>query len=79
MVVLALAPESGALYGRETISWDVNRRWFPLIGGPPGCDPAGVLPQVAAGVANYSEFRTNPIGRLDHTLDAMLTISFAAP
>ncbi len=75
----AIRPADGALYGAETVSWDVNRRWFPLIGGPRAailqvCDPA-----VAAGVANYSAFRTNPIGRLDHTLDAMLTISFASP
>ena len=79
MVSSALAPESGALYGRETISWDVNRRWFPLIGGPRAAILQVCHPKVAAGVANYSEFRTNPIGRLDHTLDAMLTISFAAP
>lgn len=74
-----IRPADGALYGSETVSWNVNRRWFPLIGGPRAailqvCDPA-----VAAGVANYSTFRTNPLGRLDHTLDAMLTISFSTP
>lgn len=79
MANAAVEPATGALYGRESISWEVNRRWFPLIGGPRAailqtCDPA-----VAAGVANYSAFRTNPLGRLDHTLDAMLTISFASP
>lgn len=79
MVDAAIEPADGALYGRDTVSWEVNRRWFPLIGGPRAailqvCDPA-----VAAGVANYSTFRTNPLGRLDHTLDAMLTISFSTP
>lgn len=74
-----VAPASGALYGRDTVSWDVNRRWFPLIGGPRAAILQVCDPLVAAGVANHSEFRTNPIGRLDHTLDAMLTISFASP
>ncbi|MBS1838053.1 MAG: DUF2236 domain-containing protein, partial [Actinobacteria bacterium] len=74
-----LEPAPGALYSRDTVSWDVNRRWFPLIGGPRAAILQVCDPRVAAGVADHSAFRTNPIGRLDHTLDAMLTISFASP
>lgn len=73
-----IGPADGALYGRDTVSWDVNRRWFPLIGGPRAAILQVCDPRVAAGVADHSAFRTNPLGRLDHTLDAMLTISFAS-
>lgn len=74
-----IRPADGALYGRDTVSWEINRRWFPLIGGPRAAILQVCHPAVAAGVANYSTFRTNPLGRLDHTLDAMLTISFSTP
>lgn len=36
-------------------------------------------PKVAAGVAQFSSYRTDPLGRLERTMDAMLTIGFGSP
>lgn len=79
MAKVTVRPAPGALFGRDSLSWDVNRTWFPLIGGPRAAILQVCEPRVAAGVASYSTFRTDPFGRLDRTLDAMLTISFAGP
>lgn len=72
-------PAQGALFDRESLAWRLNSRSFVLLGGPRAailqvCDPG-----VAAGVAAFSTYRTDPIGRLERTLDAMLAISFAGP
>lgn len=72
-------PARGALYDARSLAWQVNRQWFVLLGGPRAailqvCDPG-----VAAGVASFSNYRTDPLGRLERTLDAMLAISFGSP
>ena len=79
MVKPVLRPHDGALYGESSASWQVNRHWFPLLGGARAAILQVCDPRVAAGVASYSTYKTDPFGRLDRTLDAMLTISFAAP
>ena len=72
-------PAPGAIWSDDTLSWRLNSRWFVLLGGARAailqvCDPG-----VAAGVASYSTYRTDPLGRLERTLDAMLAISFGSP
>jgi uncharacterized protein (DUF2236 family) len=72
-------PAPGALYDGDSLSWRFNSQWLVLLGGPRAailqvCDPG-----VAAGVAEFSAYRTDPFGRLERTLDAMLTISFGPP
>lgn len=72
-------PAEGALYSGSSITWRFNSRSFVLLGGPRAailqiCDPG-----VAAGVAAYSTYRTDPLGRLERTLEAMLAISFGGP
>ncbi|MEZ5348200.1 MAG: oxygenase MpaB family protein [Microthrixaceae bacterium] len=73
------SPVRGALYGRDSLSWRFNSQSFVLLGGPRAailqvCDPG-----VASGVASYSTYRTDPLGRLERTLEAMLVISFGSP
>lgn len=79
MVRPVIRPHEGALYDESSSSWQVNRHMFPLLGGARAAILQVCDPRVAAGVASYSTFRTDPFGRLDRTLDAMLTISFASP
>ncbi len=79
MVKSALRPDDEALFDEASLSWRVNRNWFPLLGGARAAILQVCDPLVAAGVASYSTFKTDPFGRLDRTLDAMLTISFASP
>lgn len=79
MVKPVLRPDNDALFAASSLSWQINRNWFPLLGGARAAILQVCDPRVAAGVASYSTFRTDPFGRLDRTLDAMLTISFASP
>lgn len=76
---MGAGPARGALYDRSSLSWRMNSQSFVLLGGPRAailqvCDPG-----VAAGVADFSAYATDPFGRLERTLDAMLTISFGTP
>ena len=72
-------PASGAMHDRHTLSWQLNSRWFVLIGGARAAIMQVADPKVAAGVAQYSAYRTDPLGRLERTMDAMLTIGFGTP
>ncbi len=72
-------PASDAMHSSATLSWRLNSRWFVLLGGARAAIMQVADPKVAAGVAQYSSFRTDPLGRLDRTMDAMLTIGFGTP
>jgi uncharacterized protein (DUF2236 family) len=72
-------PAPDALYGADSLAWRMNRQSFVLLGGPRAailqvCDPG-----VAAGVAEFSSYGTDPLGRLERTLESMLAISFGSP
>lgn len=71
-------PASGAMHDRHTLSWQLNSRWFTLIGGARAAIMQVAEPKVAAGVAQFSAYRTDPLGRLERTMDAMLTIGFGS-
>ncbi|MEZ5237595.1 MAG: oxygenase MpaB family protein [Microthrixaceae bacterium] len=67
------------MHGPESLSWRFNSQSFVLLGGPRAailqvCDPG-----VAAGVAEFSSYRTDPLGRLERTLESMLAIGFGTP
>ncbi len=72
-------PAPGAMWSDDTWSWRLNSRWFVLLGGARAAILQVCDPQVAAGVAAYSSYRTDPLGRLERTLDAMLAIGFGSP
>jgi len=72
-------PAPGAMHGAHTLSWQLNSGWVVLLGGPRAAIMQVADPAVAAGVAQYSTFRTDPLGRLERTLDAMLTVGFGSP
>jgi len=72
-------PASGAMHDRHSLSWRLNSRWFVLLGGARAAIMQVAEPKVAAGVAQYSAYRTDPLGRLERTMDAMLTIGFGTP
>ncbi|MHB1137865.1 MAG: oxygenase MpaB family protein [Microthrixaceae bacterium] len=72
-------PARGALHDRASWSWRLNSSWFVLIGGARAAIMQVADPKIGAGVAAYSTYRTDPLGRLERTLDAMLTIGFGTP
>ncbi len=72
-------PATGAMWGADSLSWEYGSRWFNLVGGPRAAIMQTCDPKVAAGVAQYSSYRTDPFGRLERTMDAMLAISYGTP
>lgn len=71
-------PAPGALYDERSLSWRMNSSWTVLIGGARAAIMQVAEPKVGAGVSEFSTYRTDPFGRLERTLEAMLTIGFGA-
>lgn len=72
----ATAPDPG-LYGPHSEAWRLNREAMLLLGaGPRALLLQLAHPMVAAGVAEHSDFRTDPWARLAGTLRSYLTIVY---
>jgi uncharacterized protein (DUF2236 family) len=57
--------------------WRLSRENALLLGGPAAAILQVAHPEIAAGVAAHSGFRTDAFGRLHRTLEAVYTITFA--
>ena len=66
-----------SLFGPSSVTWRVNREMTLLLGGGRALLMQVAHPLVAAGVAEHSHFREQPLQRLRQTLDLTLTITFA--
>jgi len=66
------------LFGPGTAAWRVNREGVVLAGGTCALLMQLAHPAVAAGVAQHSNFRADPFGRLGRTLRASYAIGFGA-
>ncbi len=65
------------LYGPASEAWALNREAMLLLGaGPRALLLQLAHPQVAAGVADHSDFRSDPWRRLQGTLDSYLRIVY---
>ena len=67
------------LFGPETLTWRINRENALLIGGGRALVLQVAHPLVAAGVAQHSNYRQDPFGRLQRTLEVTTTIVFGSP
>lgn len=67
-----------ALYGSTSLTWQVSTRWTSLLGGQRALLMQVAHPSVGAGVADHSDFSSDPFGRLDRTLNAVMTIGFGS-
>ncbi len=74
-VTSELDDEAG-LFGPDSVFWRVWREQAQLLGGGRAILLQLAHPMVAAGVAQHSDFQSDPLGRLNRTLDTMLTIVF---
>jgi uncharacterized protein (DUF2236 family) len=63
-------------YGPDSITWRLARERVMLLGGPRALLLQVAHPLVAAGVAEFSSFRSDPALRLRRTLDATLSMAF---
>jgi uncharacterized protein (DUF2236 family) len=67
------------LFGPESEAWRLDREAMLLLGaGPRALLLQLAHPQVAAGVANHSDFRADPWRRLDGTLRSILRIIYGS-
>jgi len=70
-------PDALGLYGPESEAWRLNREAMLLLGaGPRALLLQLAHPQVAAGVDEHSDFRTDPWARLQATLRSYLAIVY---
>jgi uncharacterized protein (DUF2236 family) len=65
--------------GPGSVTWRVNSEGVLLLGGGRALLLQVAQPQVAAGVGQFSNYRTDPWGRLYRTLDVTLKIVFGDP
>jgi uncharacterized protein (DUF2236 family) len=66
------------LAGPNSMSWRVNREAALLLGGGRALLMQVAHPLVAAGVADHSDFKSDPLGRLRRTLDTMFSLTFGS-
>jgi uncharacterized protein (DUF2236 family) len=66
------------LFGPDTMIWRVNRENVLLLGGGRALILQVAHPLVAAGVAQHSNYREDPWGRLYRTLDVTTKIVFGS-
>jgi uncharacterized protein (DUF2236 family) len=73
----AIDADLAGLYGPASEAWALNREAMLLLGaGPRALLLQLAHPQVAAGVADHSDFRADPWARLDGTLRSYLRIVY---
>ena len=66
------------LFGPESVTWRVNREGVLLLGGGAAIIMQVAHPLVGAGVADHSNYREDPWGRLYRTLDITTSIVFGS-
>src|ERR671933_953853 len=66
------------LFGPGTMTWKINREGVLLLGGGRALILQVAHPLVAAGVAEFSNYREDPWGRLYRTLDLTTKIVFGS-
>ena len=69
-------PGDPGLFGPGSAAWRIGRERLLLAGGPAALLLQVAHPLVGAGVAEHSDFRSDPLRRLRGTLDATMTVSF---
>lgn len=67
------------MFDETSVSWRFAAKWPILAGGGAAVLYQVAHPAVGAGVAQHSTYETDPFGRLERTLYAMLAISFGSP
>src|SRR3712207_2006751 len=66
------------LFGPGSLTWRINREGVLLLGGGRALILQVAHPLVAAGVAEYSNYREDPWGRLYRTLDITTKLVFGS-
>lgn len=72
----AAAPDAAGLFGPGSVSWRIDRELVVLAGGSCALLLQAAHPSVAAGVAQHSDYATDPFGRLFRTLTSSFSVVF---
>jgi uncharacterized protein (DUF2236 family) len=73
-----LGSHNEGFFGPDSVVWKVDRELAVLLGSGSRALLLQVAhPLVAAAVAEHSRYRTDPIGRLRHTLEAIYAFAFS--
>lgn len=67
------------LFSPDTMIWRVDREMILLLAGGRALLMQLAHPKVAAGVADYSSFKEDPMGRLRRTMNTMWSLVFDEP
>ena len=76
MTILKACPASKRFFSPDCELWRVDREMALLLAGGRALLMQLAHPRVAAGVAQHSDFKTDPLGRLQRTMNAMWSIGF---
>lgn len=68
--------DARGFFGPDSVTWMVDREMALFLGGPRALLLQIAHPAVAAAVEEHSDFRADPLGRLQRTLDSVFTIVF---
>ena len=71
-------PGDPGLFGPDSVSWRVVGDSAVFIGGIRALLVQAAHPEVAAGVAEHSRYRNDPLGRLSHTAAYVTATTFGA-
>jgi uncharacterized protein (DUF2236 family) len=72
----AAGREAAGLFGPGSVSWRIDRELVVLAGGSCALLMQAAHPSVAAGVAQHSDYATDPFGRLFRTLTSSFSVVF---
>lgn len=67
---------AAGLFGPGSVSWRIDRELLVLAGGSCALLMQAAHPSVAAGVAQHSDYATDPFGRLFRTLNSSFSVVF---
>jgi uncharacterized protein (DUF2236 family) len=68
--------QTDRLFSPDSIFWRINREGLMVLSGPRALLLELAHPLVAAGVAEHSDFRAKPLGRLFRTVGVMTALNF---
>lgn len=66
------------VFPADSILWKISRENVLLLGGSCAAVLQVAHPEVASGVAAHSRFRSDTVGRLHRTLEAVFTVTFSS-
>ena len=73
-----LYPGDTGLFGPNSVSWKVMGDVASFVGGVRALLLQALHPEVAAGVADHSEYESDPLGRLNRTSSFVTTVNYGA-